>query len=112
MLPRQLRLTKKDALSGILKTGETATSRSIVARFRKNDLVHPRFSVIVSKKIGKNATDRNRLRRQLYEIIRLHQDKFQATPYFDILILPKKAMIGATYQEIEQDFLKILPHIK
>jgi ribonuclease P protein component len=112
MLPRQLRLTKKDALSGILRTGGTATSRSIVARFRKNDRQNPRFSVIVSKKIEKNATDRNRLRRQLYEIIRLHQDKFTATPYFDILILPKKAMIGATYQEIEQDFLKILPHIQ
>jgi ribonuclease P protein component len=112
MLTRRHRLTKSDNVSGILKSGGMASSKFLVARFRKSELKHNRFSVIVSNKIDSKAVNRNRVRRQIYELLRLNLDKFSADQHFDILILPKKAIIGATYEEIEKQLLKILPHIQ
>jgi len=86
-----------------------AASQFLIARFRKSDLDHHRCSVIVSTKIEKTAVQRNRIRRQINEILRLNWDKLITSSHFDILILPKKAIIGATYDEIEKSFLKLLP---
>ena len=108
MLSRRYRLTKKDHLSSILKKGDTLKSRLLVARFRKNDKEHHRFSVIISNKVLPKAVDRNHIKQQLYEIIRLNYDQFQQNAYFDILILPKKAIIGTTYSELETTLLKLL----
>ena len=89
-----------------------AASRFLIARFRKNELDHHRFSTIVSTKIERRAVVRNRIRRQIYEIIRLHLEKIAGTAHFDILILPKKAIIGTTYDDLEKSFSKLLPHIQ
>lgn len=80
----------------------------MVLRFRKSEKEENRFSVIITEKIAKKAVARNRLKRQIYEVIRLNQDKFPTSTQFDILILPKKAIIGATFQDIEADLLPLL----
>lgn len=46
---------------------------------------HPRFSVVVSKKVIKSAVGRNRIRRRLYEYIRTHIDTLDDV--YDIVII-------------------------
>ena len=39
----------------------------------------PRLAVVVSKKVSKRAPERNRIRRRLYEAVRLEWPRFQIT---------------------------------
>lgn len=79
-----------------------------VIRHRPNTLDRHRFGVIVSKKMCKLAVDRNRIRRQCYEIVRHGYDEISSKRFFDVLILPKKAMMDATSVEKEQSILNLL----
>ncbi len=112
MLSRKSRLTKKDKPESILKNGEKAMGKFMVLRFIKNQHDHHRFSVIISTKISNKAVTRNRFRRQIQEIIRLNLGAFPQKDYFDILILPKKAIIEATYSDLESDLLSLIPQLK
>lgn len=46
---------------------------------------HPRFSVVVSKKVIKSAVGRNRIRRRLYEYLRTNTDRLNGV--HDIVII-------------------------
>jgi ribonuclease P protein component len=46
---------------------------------------HPRFSVVVSKKVIKSAVGRNRIRRRLYEYLRTNIERLTGT--YDIVII-------------------------
>lgn len=80
----------------------------LVLRFRENEHEDHRFSVIISHRISTKAVPRNRVKRQIHEVIRLNADKFPKKPHFDILVLPKKNILGATYEDIEADILAAL----
>ncbi len=112
MLARKHRLTKRDNLESILKSGGKKMGKLLVVRFRKSDQNQHRLSVIISQKVAKKAADRNRIKRQIQEIVRLNYEKFDLSDYFDILILPKKAIMGATYHEIETDLLPLILQLK
>lgn len=112
MLPRRFTLSKSDGINTILKKGDSVKSRLLVGRYKKNDKGHHRFSVIVSHKISKKAVERNRIRRQIHEIIRLNLEKLPQNTHFDLLILPKTAIIGKTYDQIEENFLHLIPNLR
>jgi ribonuclease P protein component len=67
MLPKSRRLTSAD-VTAVLSSGK-AVSHGVVRikyRPRQERAVFSRFSAIVSKKVAKAATARNRLRRRAY----------------------------------------------
>ncbi len=64
-----------------------------------------RFGIIVTKKVG-NAVVRNRLRRRVRELIRAHGDSL-ADGYRVVILIRYRANF-ATYEQMEQDFLKCL----
>lgn len=115
MLARRYRLTKQDHVPGILKGGTLRRNPHFVLRFRPNRRSHPRFSVIVSQKVRPNAVDRNRLRRQAYEILRklLTQQPELAATNTDFLLLPQKTIPELPYLILEnsiQSLFKGLSH--
>ncbi|MDP2624571.1 MAG: ribonuclease P protein component [Candidatus Peregrinibacteria bacterium] len=112
MLARRYRLTKRDNIPAILKKGGMFMSKPLVIRFQKNNLDHHRFGAIVSQKIDSKAVNRNRVRRQIYEVLRLNYEQFPSDSHFDILILPKKAIIESTYPEIQDAILSLMPKLK
>lgn len=60
------------SLRYVFKNGETVRSRVLTLRYTKNShRKRSRFSVSVSKKVLKSAVKRNRIRRRMYEAIRL-----------------------------------------
>lgn len=109
MLSRRYRLKKTDNLGRILKQGKKLESRFLVLRFLKNDCTHHRFSVIVSNKIHPKATDRNRLRRQILESIRLNMERFPSHNSFDIIVLAKKSSVGTSYSDLEESLISMTP---
>ena len=59
-------------LSLSIKNGQAVRSSIATIKYVKNPYrSHSRFAVVVSKKVLKSAVRRNRIRRRVYEIIRL-----------------------------------------
>lgn len=52
--------------------GKTVRSPRMSLVFTKNTRGYTRFAVVVSKKVLKSAVGRNRIRRRVYEVIRLN----------------------------------------
>ena len=71
MLPRENRLKQKKDLEKVLKTGKGFREDFLILKLRENNLKESRFAFIVSQKISKRATLRNKIRRRLGEIIKM-----------------------------------------
>lgn len=66
----------------------------------KNGLSVSRFAVVVGTKVSKKAVDRNRIRRQYREILRLMMNDVK--PGFDVLLLTAKPALALDYEEKEK----------
>jgi len=69
----------------------------LVLYARKNQTQSNRVGITVSKKLGK-AHIRNRTRRRIREIYRLHEDKFQ--PGWDIVVVARSRAIDADFDQL------------
>lgn len=106
MLPEENRLQKEKDFKIVWKNGKSYISRCIIIKIRKNSRNISRFGVIVSNKISKKSTKRNRLKRQIREIIRLKIK--QIKPGFDCIVLARQGILDRKYQEIDAEIIKIL----
>lgn len=87
-------------------------TRHLVLQMKPNTLGNTRFGYTVSKKISKLATDRNRLRRQMRNIVRLHPQISNLYPSHDFVLIARKSALDCTYQELAKDFDYLLTHIQ
>jgi ribonuclease P protein component len=72
MISSKYRFHGYGSLNYLHRNGKTVRGKMMAARFAPNHRNKaPRFAVVVSKKIYKSAVKRNRIRRRIYEIIRL-----------------------------------------
>ena len=60
------------------------------------------MGVTVSKKLGK-AVARNRVRRRLREVYRLHESRF--LPGWDIVVVARGRAVDATFPELTKAYL-------
>lgn len=70
-----------------------------------NSLAYPRFCVAPNKKIYRKAVDRNKIRRRIYEIIRINFDKFKPKDYF---IMVKKDFSKVKSKQLEEIIFELL----
>jgi len=111
MIPRSFRLNRSD-IEWVLKKGESFAVDLFIVKFLKEKLQDssPHFSVIVSAKLSAKAVERNRLRRKIFEAIRLNVLNQNKLP-FKIVIIPKKKALKSDYQDLEKstnDFAQML----
>jgi ribonuclease P protein component len=105
MLARPYRLSKQKEFQDIFARGRRFQSEYFSFLAAKNNRSISRFAVVVSAKVSKKAVARNRVRRQLNEIIRLHQQKIK--PGLDMVLIVKEAAVGAKYRTLEETALKL-----
>jgi len=103
MLTKPYRLSRQSDFGKLKKNGRSFFSPSLRFRYLANYLPQSRFSVVVSTKISKKAVVRNRLRRQLLEIIRLNLAKIK--PGYDFLIFTSQKALDLDYGQMEQEVL-------
>ena len=82
--------------------GKSAASSTVVLYSRRNGSPENRLGLTVGTKVGK-AVRRNLVRRRLREIYRLHETELRRG--FDMVIVARARSVGATYRELERDFL-------
>ena len=106
-LARKHSLNKKD-INLLFRQGKTVKSSFFFIRFLKNNQNHLRVAVILSAKLFKKATMRNRLKRKILEIIR--SGHFLENSY-DIAIVVTANILGKqskeSNRELEQTIIKI-----
>ena len=74
------------SLRYVYKNGEAVRSHKITIKYTNNPhRKHSRFAVVISKKVLKSAVRRNRVRRRVYECIRLELPKLQ--PAHDVAVM-------------------------
>lgn len=108
MLSKSERLSKAD-FEKVFKHSKSCFSRLFVCRWAQNNLNRNRFAVVVSSNICPLAVDRNRKRRQSYEVIRFHKKIFHVS--LDIILFGKKNLAGATFEQIEKDIDFLLERV-
>lgn len=108
MISRKNRL-KRSEVKHVLKKGQKLFSPVFSIKFVENREKTNKFAVIISKKVTPKAIQRNRLRRQIYEILRLNDD--QSENKYNIILIGSPKIIGMTYSEMEQNIKSLLKKI-
>lgn len=71
MLSRKYRFHSRGGVNYVYRHGKTVHTSNMTLVFMPNQRKMRRFAVVVSKKVLKSAVGRNRIRRRIYEAIRL-----------------------------------------
>lgn len=84
--------------------GKSAVTGHIAVYCRRGRRNINQLGLTVGKKVG-NAVIRNRVRRRLKEIYRLHENEFRRG--FDIVVVARVKSRDADYRQLETDMLRL-----
>ena len=105
MLKRKNRLPSSDLFKNVFLKGNKVGNRCFVLIYLKNDLSYSRVGIIVSKKVSKLATVRNKIKRRIRNCIR------ELLPYltnnWDLVIVAKKPILDEPFSALKED-LKVI----
>ena len=104
--PRACRLMRRAEYDVVYREGRRRSSREFAVFLRPNGLELSRFGWSIKKALG-SAVKRNRMRRRIREIIRLHRQEI-ATGW-DIVIHPRSTVATAKFSPLGEELLKLLP---
>src|SRR4030043_184121 len=103
-------LKNKKDFEKVAKTGRPFFARELGFKLIKNNLTYNRYGIVVNLKVDKRAIVRNKIRRQLREIIRLNNENFKQS--YDLMILTRESVKELKYKEIEEKLLKLFEKAK
>jgi ribonuclease P protein component len=104
-LPSRLRLKESRDFARMREQGKSQAGRYLVlAVSRQEGLSEFKFGIVTGKKLG-SAVVRNRLRRQLREVVRAH--RAEVAPGFHFVIIPRWRAPTAAFSELEGDWLRL-----
>ncbi|MFH1286196.1 MAG: ribonuclease P protein component [Candidatus Magasanikbacteria bacterium] len=118
MLPKEFRLKHMKDFDILFKEGHFVSGNLVVIKVWK---VEPekytrheyseknlKIGFVVGKKVSKSAVKRNRVKRQMREVVRLLLKKNMLKLGFHVSIMAKPLILGKKYDEIEQDLFNAL----
>ncbi len=88
----------------LYRKGRSGANGYLVLYCRKNGSDENRVGLTVSSKLG-HAVVRNKLRRRLREIYRLHEPLFQSG--WDLVIVARSRAVTAPYAKLEKSYLSL-----
>lgn len=110
MLSKDRRLIKTKDISQVFRSGLAAGSNELQVKAAKNGLAISRFTVVVSLQVDKRATRRNRLKRRLREIIKLHLNSLKDG--YDVVVITRRAALAYDYWQLEKSLLALLQKLR
>jgi len=99
MLPKVNRLKRKKDFERVFKEGRGVKESFLFFKWVPNKLRVSRFGFIVSKKVSKKATLRNKIKRRLREIIRMRILKIKKG--IDGIFIASQGLTEKDYKELE-----------
>jgi ribonuclease P protein component len=111
MIPFNNRFHGHSSLSYVYKNGAVIRSHSLIVKYVPNShRDQSRIAVVISKKTLKSAVRRNRIRRRIYEYVRLKLPTLKAV--YDIaFIVTSSDFINLTHQEMVEQIDQLFRQI-
>jgi len=106
MLPAPNRLKNDVDFKKVARFGRWSRTKVLTLKYAPNRLPVARFGIVVSTKVDKRATVRNRLQRRLREILRLKLSAIK--PGYDLMLICRPEAKNLSYQALEQEVLEAL----
>jgi ribonuclease P protein component len=97
---------RRSEYDAVYREGRRRTSREFTVFLRPNGLASSRFGWSIKKALG-NAVRRNRIRRRLREILRLHRQEI--APGWDVVIHPRSSAATAEFSALAQELISMMP---
>ncbi len=102
MLKRKFRLNSKSGFQAIFEGGGNYSVKHVAIYILKGP---KKFGFIASKKIG-NSVQRNRARRLMREVVRLHLSEIRND--IQIIFIARVRIRGVSYLEVEKSMMTML----
>jgi ribonuclease P protein component len=110
MLKKIYRLTKDKDFNRVFKEGHSSFNKMVGIKAVENGKGYSRFGILVGVKVSKKAILRNKIKRQIREIIKLDIKNIKSG--FDYVIICLPAIVGKSYEEIEESFRNNIKRLK
>ena len=107
MLSKKYRFHSRGGVKYVYRHGKTIRRPDLSLVFCNNDHNKTRFAVVVSKKVNKSAVGRNRIRRRIYEAIRLDFDKFKQ-PRDYIFVVYSRNLKDLPFPELQKTIRSLI----
>ena len=111
MLDKQYRFHSRGGVRYVYQKGKTVRTPKMSLIFADNTRGFTRVAVVVSKKVEKSAVGRNRIRRRIYEALRLNFDYVPKKRDY-IFVVFSKDIINMPFSEIEKLLGKLVEESK
>jgi ribonuclease P protein component len=102
-----VKLRRRAEFQKVYERGIRLRGRFMTCFALPNDAGTPRLGIAASQKIG-NAVTRNRAKRLVRELFRAHKP----LTGIDIVVVPRREMIDASWQNLEADYRAALQRIE
>ena len=103
--PRTARLLRRIEYEAVYSGGKRRSSSQFVIFVRRNGAAQSRFGSSVKKALG-GAVVRNRIRRRIREILRLHRSEIPTG--WDIVIHPRASVARIEFSRLTEELLSLL----
>ncbi|MFA6422482.1 MAG: ribonuclease P protein component [Candidatus Buchananbacteria bacterium] len=110
MLAKNFRLSKEGDFKQVFSRGQKIFGKVFIIRLLPNLANNSRICIIVSNKISKKATVRNKLKRQVKEVIRQYLPRFRDN--FDIIITALPPSLELDYGQLAAEIIQGLQRSK
>ena len=104
--PRASRLVRRAEYDAVYRDARRRSGREFTVFLRPNGLEISRFGWSVKKALG-GAVQRNRIRRRIREIVRLHRQEI--APGWDIVIHPRSSAARTKFSALAEELLSLMP---
>lgn len=118
MIPKEYRLKSMKDFEILFKEGWFVSGELFTAKVwmidrevypkRKYEVEDLKIGFVVGLKVSKSAVKRNRLKRQMREVVRLAIQNKKIKKGFMVAIIAKPNALGKEYEEIEKDIVNVL----
>ena len=102
-----MKLRRRAEFKKVYERGIRLRGRFMTCFALPNEIGSPRLGVAASQKIG-NAVTRNRAKRLVRELFRAHKP----LTGIDIVVIPRREMVEASWQDIEADYCAALQRLE
>ena len=110
MLAKPQRLVKQKDFEKIFKRGKSYYTKLIGVKILAGQSGFNRFGIVISTKVSKKATERNKLKRRIRQALRELDKKLK--PGFDLVVVALPGFLNQGYEIIEEELEKIFKGLK
>ncbi len=104
-----LTISRQSEFRQVFSSGKAYPAKYFVLYALLNGTDANRYGFTAGKKVG-NAVVRNRLKRLLKEVVRLHGKRLKKG--FDFVLVARSAGVGRCFHDIEKDFCRLVDKSK